>query len=62
MILSKTFSFVGIMTSNKNFPTKKKKNETKRTFLKNEIEENGLGFIKECLKNSNFEEISFEGK
>jgi hypothetical protein len=37
-------------------------NETKRTFLKEEIEENGLGFIKESLKNSNFKEISFEGK
>jgi hypothetical protein len=36
--------------------------DTKRTFLKKEIEENGLGFIKECLKNSNLKEISFEGK
>jgi hypothetical protein len=37
-------------------------NETKRTFLKEEIEENGISFIKECLKNSNFKEISFYGK
>jgi hypothetical protein len=36
--------------------------ETKRTFLKKEIEENGLVFIKECLKSSNLEEISFFGK
>jgi hypothetical protein len=36
--------------------------ETKRTFLKKEIQENGLGFIKECLENSNFKEISFYGK
>jgi hypothetical protein len=36
--------------------------ETKRTFLKEEIEENGLGFIKECLKNSNLKEFSFYGK
>jgi hypothetical protein len=36
--------------------------ETKRIFLKKEIEENGLGFIKECLKNSNFKEISFYSK
>jgi hypothetical protein len=36
--------------------------ETKRTFLKIEIEENGIFFIKECLENSNFKEISFEGK
>jgi hypothetical protein len=36
--------------------------ETKRNFIKEEIEENGKGFIKECLKNSNFKEISFEGK
>jgi hypothetical protein len=36
--------------------------ETKRTFLKEEIDENGLDFIKECLKNSNLKEISFEGK
>jgi hypothetical protein len=32
---------------------------TKRTFLKKEIKENGVNFIKECLKNSNFKEISF---
>jgi hypothetical protein len=37
-------------------------NETKRTFLKEEIEENGIGFINECLKNSNLKEISFYGK
>jgi hypothetical protein len=36
-------------------------NETKKTFLKKEIEENGLGFIKEYLKNSNLKEISFYG-
>jgi hypothetical protein len=36
--------------------------ETKRTFLKKEIEENGLGFIKECLKSSNLKEISFFSK
>jgi hypothetical protein len=49
--------------SNKNFFQKKKKmNETKRTFLNEEIEENGLGFIKECLKGSNFKEISLYGK
>jgi hypothetical protein len=36
--------------------------ETKRTFLREEIEENGLDFIKECLKNSNFKEIIFESK
>jgi hypothetical protein len=36
--------------------------KTKRTFLKKEIEENGLEFINECLKNSNFKEISFYGK
>jgi hypothetical protein len=33
-----------------------------RNFLKKEIEENGLIFIKECLENSNFKEISFVGK
>jgi hypothetical protein len=33
--------------------------ETKRTFFKEEIEENGPEFIKECLKNSNLKEISF---
>jgi hypothetical protein len=32
---------------------------TIRNFSKKEIEENGLDFIKECLKNSNFKEISF---
>jgi hypothetical protein len=37
-------------------------NETKRTFLKEEIEENGLEFINKCLKNSKFKEISFESK
>jgi hypothetical protein len=37
-------------------------NENKRTFLKEEIEENGISFINECLKNSNFKEISFYGK
>jgi hypothetical protein len=31
-------------------------------FLKEEIEEYGLVFIKESLKNSNFTEISFYGK
>jgi hypothetical protein len=36
--------------------------EKKRTFFKKEIEENGLGFIKECLKNSNFKEITFRSK
>jgi hypothetical protein len=36
--------------------------ETKRTFLKKEIEENGPGFIKECLKDSNLKEISFYSK
>jgi hypothetical protein len=36
--------------------------KTKRIFLKKEIEENGKGFIKECLENSNFKEISFYGK
>jgi hypothetical protein len=36
--------------------------ETKRKFLKKEIEENGLDFIKECLKNSNLKEISFFSK
>jgi hypothetical protein len=36
--------------------------ETKRSFLKKEIEENGVGFIKESLKNSNFKEISFLSK
>jgi hypothetical protein len=36
--------------------------DTKRIFLKKEIEQNGLGFIKECLKNSNFKEISFYRK
>jgi hypothetical protein len=35
---------------------------TKRTFLKKEIEENGLEFIEECLKNSKLKEISFESK
>jgi hypothetical protein len=35
---------------------------TKRIFFREEIEENGLGFIKECLKNSNLKEISFYGK
>jgi hypothetical protein len=35
-------------------------NETKITFLKEEIEEKGLRF-KECLKNSNLKEISFYG-
>jgi hypothetical protein len=35
--------------------------ETKRTFLKEEIEENRV-FIKECLENLNYKEISFEGK
>jgi hypothetical protein len=33
--------------------------ETKKTFLKEEIEVNGLGY---SLKNSNFKEISFGGK
>jgi hypothetical protein len=37
-------------------------NEAKRTFLKKEIKKNGLSFINECLKNSNFKEISFYGK
>jgi hypothetical protein len=37
-------------------------NETKRNFKKKEIKENGLVFIKECLKNSNFKEIGFYGK
>jgi hypothetical protein len=37
-------------------------NETKRIFLKEEIEKNWPGFIKECLKNSNFKEISFKRK
>jgi hypothetical protein len=36
--------------------------KTKRTFLKKEIKEKGKIFIKECLENSNFKEISFEGK
>jgi hypothetical protein len=36
--------------------------KTKRTFLKKEFEENGKIFIKECLENSNFKEISFFGK
>jgi hypothetical protein len=36
--------------------------KTKRTFLKKEIEENGQIFIKKCLENSKFKEISFEGK
>jgi hypothetical protein len=36
--------------------------ENKRIFSKEEIEEKGLGYIKECLKNSNFKEISFYGK
>jgi hypothetical protein len=36
--------------------------DTKRVFLKKEIEINGLGLIKECLKNSNLKEIGFYGK
>jgi hypothetical protein len=36
--------------------------KTKLTFLKKDIEENGLIFIKECLENSNFKEISFKSK
>jgi hypothetical protein len=36
--------------------------KTKRFFRSEEIEENGLIFIKECLKNSNFKEIYFDGK
>jgi hypothetical protein len=36
-------------------------NETKRTFLKEEIDEKGISFIKEYLENSNIKEISFEG-
>jgi hypothetical protein len=36
--------------------------ETKRTFLKKEIEENGIGFIKEYLKNPKLKEINFECK
>jgi hypothetical protein len=39
-----------------------KMDETKITFLKKEIEEKGLIFIKECLKNSKFKEISLYGK
>jgi hypothetical protein len=41
---------------------KNKKDEKERNFLKEEIEENGVGFIKECLKNSNFKEIRFYSK
>jgi hypothetical protein len=41
---------------------KKNMNNTKRTFLKEEIVENKLGFIKECLKNLNLKEIDFYGK
>jgi pantoate kinase len=41
---------------------KKNKMETKRTFSSKEIKEKGLSFIKECLKNPNFKEISFESK
>jgi hypothetical protein len=37
----------------------KKMDETKRTFFNEEIKENGLRFIKKCLKDSNFKEISF---
>jgi hypothetical protein len=37
-------------------------NMTKRTFYKEEIKNNGLYFIKECLENSNLKEISFYGK
>jgi hypothetical protein len=36
--------------------------ETKKTFLKKEIEEKGNDFIKECLKNPKLKEISFFGK
>jgi hypothetical protein len=38
------------------------KNKMKRTFLEEEIQEKGLNFIKETLKNSKFKEISFEGR
>jgi hypothetical protein len=52
--------------TNKNFwfkiLIKNKMGETKRYFSKKEIQENGLVYIKECLKNSNFKEISFDGK
>jgi hypothetical protein len=36
--------------------------KTKRTFLREEIEENGKIFINKCLENSNFKEISFRCK
>jgi hypothetical protein len=36
--------------------------ETKRVFTIKEIEENGVGFIIECLKNLNLKEINFYGK
>jgi hypothetical protein len=35
--------------------------ETKKTFLKEEIEEKGLSYINECLKNQNLKEIYFVG-
>jgi hypothetical protein len=44
------------------FFLKKEEIKTKKVFLKKEIEQNGLGFIKESLKNSNFKEINFFGK
>jgi hypothetical protein len=36
--------------------------ETKKTFLKKDIKENGQYYIKECLKNPNLKEISFYSK
>jgi hypothetical protein len=37
-------------------------NETKKKFSNKEIKEKGINFIKECLKNSKFKEISFYSK